>query len=733
MSYCRNIFFSFLDFFKFNLAVTYGPDDITPLGQDFDSGSQMEKFKNFKFPKSGDGRSFQLQWFNRYDWLEYSVCRDAAFCYVCRQFGEASKDPTFTLNGYNNWQSALTNNKGFVKHDASIAHMNATACYIEKKKRTQSGKSITELLSSSVLDKRRYYCKTIVEVILFLASNRLAMRGDWDEEEKEEGGLFNSLFEFAMNRDPELIASQKHMPPHITYKSPRIQNELISIVAQLLRESIVNEVKKADADAFTILFDGTKDKHGMECVSIAARFILKGKPLEVLLFFESTEDVDALSFTRLLLSSLESYGLDAKKILSQCYDGAAVMNGYKSGVMKRLQEILEKCIPYIHCFNHRLRLVIIETVKKVASVKEFFEQIQMIYTAFKKPKIMKMYEGTAIKRLIDTRWTGHHQATKAVRANYPQIVSTLEKVKDDRFNQLKLDGDDIATCIGILSVMTKKKFVFNLIFMDEILTALAPADAIFQSREMSYHRAMPVIEAVKVTFADYRNADALNNLMEKVNQLISSSVEPADVRPTRNRRRSTFLSEYVVEESIGERPDECDDINSCFYEVIDVSLEEFKHRFTENNDILVALSNAPNMKLDELKPLEKLGITLPPEHEMKTAKTYIDNKRKEWEEASEENKSQFNILSLMFEVKDAFPDVYKFFATVETFACSTAVCEASFSALSRINIPSRLSMTNERMRNLAFIAFEYKRLQNISVNDVLKVFSNKKDRKVQLF
>lgn len=117
----------------------------------------MEKLKNFKFPKSGDGkdkRSFQLQWFIRYDWLEYSVSLDAAFCYICRQFGEASKDPTFTLNGYTNWRAALTDKKGFVKHNASISHINATARYIEKKKRIQSGKSISELVSAGVLEKQ---------------------------------------------------------------------------------------------------------------------------------------------------------------------------------------------------------------------------------------------------------------------------------------------------------------------------------------------------------------------------------------------------------------------------------------------------------------------------------------------------------------------------------------------------------------------------------------------------
>lgn len=218
-----------------------------------------------------------------------------------------------------------------------------------------------------------------------------------------------------------------------------------------------------------MLFDGTKDKLGMECVSLAARFVTEGKPKEVLLFFEClTEDVDASAFTNLLLDSLKSYGLDANRILSQCYDGAAVMNGYESGVVKRLQGALNKKIPYVHCFNHKIRLVIVDTIKQIQSVKELFDQLQLLYKSFKKPKIKKLYEGGAMKRMIETRWTGHFQATKAIHDNF-HIVSTLTEVRGDYRNSLKLDGDDIATCNGILSVITTKKFVFFLVFMNETL------------------------------------------------------------------------------------------------------------------------------------------------------------------------------------------------------------------------------------------------------------------------
>lgn len=53
------------------------------------------------------------------------------------------------------------------------------------------------------------------------------------------------------------------------------------------------------------------------------------------------------------------------------------MKGYKTGVSKRLQDELDKIIPYVHCFNHHLHLVIIHTVNH-PRVKQFFEQLQSI-------------------------------------------------------------------------------------------------------------------------------------------------------------------------------------------------------------------------------------------------------------------------------------------------------------------------------------------------------------------
>ena len=70
-------------------------------------------------------------WYQRWDWLEYSVKFDAAFCFPCRKykskaggdFRERRCESPFTTNGYSNWKHATEMNRGFSKHAASKEHL----------------------------------------------------------------------------------------------------------------------------------------------------------------------------------------------------------------------------------------------------------------------------------------------------------------------------------------------------------------------------------------------------------------------------------------------------------------------------------------------------------------------------------------------------------------------------------------------------------------------------------
>ena len=67
-----------------------------------------------------------------------------------------------------------------------------------------------------------------------------------------------------------------------------------------------------------------------------------------------------------------------------------------------------------------------------------------------------------------------------------------------------------------------------------------------------------------------------------------------------------------------------------------------------------------------------------------------------------------------------------------TFGSSTAVCEASFSTLSRVLTPYKCSMTHTKKQNLVLLAFFNSYTKNADFDVMLRKFAQR-SRKIQLF
>ena len=74
---------------------------------------------------------FQTSWFDKYQWLYYDSCTDAAFCYICvrdhfsNPISPKKAESAFTTTGFINWKKEMTKD-GFRSHDISQAHKEAT-------------------------------------------------------------------------------------------------------------------------------------------------------------------------------------------------------------------------------------------------------------------------------------------------------------------------------------------------------------------------------------------------------------------------------------------------------------------------------------------------------------------------------------------------------------------------------------------------------------------------------
>lgn len=318
--------------------------------------------------------------------------------------GPRPSDTTFSVTGFQDWKHTVETGKGTEQTHC----LTCDALWRDKDRRIKTNKEISTLINTNQLQQNRYYVSAIIDVE-FLAVNQLPFRDDHDafSSMNEHGcGLFLSLFEFSLRKDEELARIAKNIPHNARYTSHDIQNELIEVMSALVREHIVEEVGES---FYTLKADGTRDPTGRENISIVLRFLNElCEPTERLLTIATADQGDAVTLTDTIIKELTTAGLSLEKIISQVYDGASLMSGKHGGVQKLLQEKLDRTIPYVHCYNHQLHLVVTHALAAEKAVMHFFSVCNMLYKFCRRPTVAIFYKGETLKCLLDQRWSGHY-------------------------------------------------------------------------------------------------------------------------------------------------------------------------------------------------------------------------------------------------------------------------------------------------------------------------------------
>jgi len=179
-----------------------------------------------------------------------------------------------------------------------------------------------------------------------------------------------------------------------------------------------------------------------------------------------------------------------------------------------------------------------------------------------------------------------------------------------------------------------------------------------------------------------------------------------------------MLNDSVITAPSGSRNLDEQTFRSAYFETIDTTTLELDRRFSRISlyEAVAALDPASDLFLgkEKLAYFQPLSIPVPSDEELKVAKSTLLR-----ELATLENNGPNDVLHLLYDLKRAFPETYNMVASVATLGCSTALCESTFSALSRIDEPSRKSMSSSRKSNLSLLAFEHKRTEALDIQMLL--------------
>ena len=392
-------------------------------------------------------RSFQASWYSEYEWLEYSIERDAAFCFPCRFFGVAT-NPALVNTGFRDWKNARGKSGILTTHGNSCSkHHEAVLSWKQYWSTVGNNSSVAVQIERGrlrTIEDNRIYVKSIIESILFCCQQGLALRGHREvlaneclEETTGNVGNFRALM-VLLSRNNDIVRQKLTSGPRkATWLGHDIQNSLIYLLANKVRTMIKAELQSAQL--YTVIADETKDVSKSEQLSLVLRYLYNGSTHERFISFTKCNELNSEAIFSYIIAGLREMDVDVSNCVSQCYDGASVMSGCNTGVRKRVTDVNEKAV-YIHCHAHQLYLALVDSCKTLDHASEFFSLLQSLYnylsSAIPHAVFMKKQQelGSTVvqlKKLSDTRWSCRYTSIKAVLTSLSAILSTLDEIGDE--------------------------------------------------------------------------------------------------------------------------------------------------------------------------------------------------------------------------------------------------------------------------------------------------------------
>ena len=718
------------------------------------SGSSPVQPTRISFPVTvltNKKRSFNPEWYRQYNWLEYSIEKNAAFCFACRFFGSNAvcrirPEATFTSTGFRNWKHASGTTGSLAKHDNSASHKGSMLDWQQSLLNSSQGTSLPERLHSSraeLIKKNRHYMRSIIDVLLLCCQQEISLRGHKESIESANRGNFCELLTVLAKHDPIIQDRLSNGPRNATYTSPMIQNTVLSIMAENVQRQICDSVKKAGF--YSILADETKDAGRHEQLSIVVRYVdvKLGKVYERFLTYVEAKSQNAESLSSYILDTLSKYGLDTKHIVSQGYDGASVMSGRCSGVQQIIKNVAPQAM-YIHCYAHCLNLVLVDTTKINTDASSFFVLLEALYVFLTTSKAHAIYlekqkelhptqQIHEMVRLSDTRWTSRWSAVNAICKTFESIIATLEAI------QLGSDKMKAIEAGGLLLQVNNFKFLVHLVVFDRLLTTTHSLSNQLQCIELDIGKAGNLVRSTQSTLQQLRSDSEWTNVYKYCKDVakLYNIDELEHERPRRTRTLpQRFDDSFIDTAGINYSSDDIDDTTSgnqlkitFYFPVLDSILTELSRRFSDEAlQIMRAVqccspTSESFLEAAELLPLiqqynlEIDGNVLNIEctHARNTLKLVSKNDNKTFSSIGE-------ALEELSKLITAFPNVVKILQIALTIVVTSASCERSFSALKRIKTYLRSTMTEDRLNHVAILSIERDLSTNLDYDQLIDTF-----------
>jgi len=720
------------------------PDDIGQLSTDSLSRPLLKTYPKSVFGKQK--RSFSSVLYEKHDFIEYSVKKDAVYCFPCRLFGAKtghSQENTFTTRGFQNWKKT----EKIVDHSYCKYHKDSVVAWLSFKSAAAAGNVVQQQMSyhARLVRENREYVKSLARIAIFCGRQNIALRGHDESETSCNKGNFLELVDLVASESKEFETRRAQVAENATYVSSDSQNALIEAAARC----VLSKIQKAiiESGMYAVISDCCTDMV-TDNLSVCVRYIDMDAGVVNERFLQFTElssnELDAASVTEKIISVLQQgsrFQVPLQKCVAQSSDGASVMSGKENGVQKLLRDAVGNPCLFVHCYAHRLNLVLSVASTEVQCSKVFFDLLK---------KLIAFINGSCIRKNIFAKlqlndpqkpsvlvlpdlcyhkWNFRERAISVVHKRYSHVLETLDYIAQNG------KPDERSEAEGLLGQLKMSVNVCLLVLLSDLFTQLGSLSDVLQSEKCDLASALHLASAQTECLKMKRSDSHFAKVWSIVTVLAAENDIELSLPVKRVSKVPRKLRQYLTDTSTGHRQLEADESltpspetyyrRQVFFPVMDRLVTEMERRFGDNdgNSILRGIAachpdSAEYLDMDVLHPLidaYKLNTTGSLSSQIDVCKLLITK-------AAVKPTEILDVISLL-KPTAGFPDLRRLLQLALTVPVANVASERSFSSMRKIRTYVRSSMKEDRLSGIANLTVENEVAKRIDIDEVVNIFA----------